>query len=79
MLIRKPTDIPSSEITSETIYLQRRKFMGQSAAIIAAAGFGLPAPIVKAGLQEDDDVTPEQIVTQYNNFYEFLQQLLQPY
>ena len=71
MLIRKPTDIPSSEITSETIYLQRRKFMGQSAAIIAAAGFGLPAPIVKAGLQEDDDVTPEQIVTQYNNFYEF--------
>ena len=29
MLIRKPSDIPGSEITPETIYKQRRKFMGQ--------------------------------------------------
>ena len=36
MLIRKPSDIPGSEITPETIYKQRRKFMGQSAALIAA-------------------------------------------
>ncbi|HCY05598.1 MAG TPA: protein-methionine-sulfoxide reductase catalytic subunit MsrP, partial [Gammaproteobacteria bacterium] len=71
MLIRKPIDIPSSEITPERIYQQRRRFLGQSAAIIAGAGLGLQASVIRAGLQEDDDITPEQIVTQYNNFYEF--------
>ena len=37
MFIKKPVDIPSSEITSESIYLRRREFVGKS--IIAAAGF----------------------------------------
>ena len=40
MLIRKPTDIASSEITSESIYQQRRRFLGQSTALIAGAGVG---------------------------------------
>ena len=79
MLIRKPSDIPSSEITSEEIYRQRRRFLGQSSALIAGVGLGLPAPVSQAGLQQDDDITPEEIVTQYNNFYEFGTDKSDPY
>ena len=32
-----------------------------------------------ARLQEDDDITPERIVTQYNNFYEFGTDKSDPY
>ena len=35
MLIRKPSDIPSSEITPESVYINRRKFIGKSAGIAA--------------------------------------------
>ena len=79
MLIRKPAYIPGSEITPETIYKQRRKFMGQSVALIAGSGLTGRAPSVQAGLQKDDDITPEQIVTQYNNFYEFGTDKSDPY
>ena len=42
MLIRKPGDIPSSEITPESVYINRRKFIGKSAGIAlgGAAGAG---------------------------------------
>ncbi len=79
MLIRKPSDIPGSEITPETIYKQRRKFMGQSAALIAGSALASNAPSAMAGLQKDDEITPEQIVTQYNNFYEFGTDKSDPY
>src|ERR1700740_1984628 len=36
MLIKKPSDIPSSEITSKSAYLSRRKFIGGAAAAGAA-------------------------------------------
>ena len=39
MLIRRPVDIPSSEITPESVYLNRRQFIrGAGAALGAAAG-----------------------------------------
>ena len=68
MLIRRPADIAPSEITSESAYLNRRQFMKQGALLGAGLGLGLPA---QAGLQPDDEITPEEIVTSYNNFYEF--------
>ena len=68
MLIRKPDRILGSEITPETVYYNRRQFMAASSAGLAS--LALPT-IAKAGLQEDDEITPEDIVTQYNNFYEF--------
>jgi sulfoxide reductase catalytic subunit YedY len=68
MLIRKPPAIPSSEITPEQIYRDRRRFITAGAAGLATAAL---SPILQAGLQPDDTVTPESIVTQYNNFYEF--------
>ncbi len=37
MLIRKPPDIPSSEITDKNLYLDRRKFLAGAAAVGAAA------------------------------------------
>ncbi|HYG99275.1 MAG TPA: protein-methionine-sulfoxide reductase catalytic subunit MsrP [Terriglobales bacterium] len=40
MLIRKPQDIPSSEITDRKLYLNRRKFMVGAAALGAAAVVG---------------------------------------
>lgn len=68
MLIRKFDRILGSEITPETVYYNRRQFMAASSAGLAS--LALPT-IAKAGLQEDDEITPEDIVTQYNNFYEF--------
>ncbi len=37
MLIKKPSDIPSSEITSKSLYMDRRKFMTGASALGAAA------------------------------------------
>ncbi|XOV82184.1 MAG: protein-methionine-sulfoxide reductase catalytic subunit MsrP [bacterium] len=64
----RPPAIPSSQITPETVYLNRRRFMQQGAVLAAGASI---APHALAGLQPDDDITPEQIATSYNNFYEF--------
>src|SRR6204780_2699560 len=55
MLIKKPADIPSSEITPKSLYLNRRKFLAGAAAAGAAAIAGLslgelvsPSTIVQA-------------------------------
>ena len=40
MLIRKPTDIPSSEITPESVYINRRRFIGKGAGITLGAAAG---------------------------------------
>ncbi|HEX4022809.1 MAG TPA: protein-methionine-sulfoxide reductase catalytic subunit MsrP [Acidobacteriaceae bacterium] len=53
MLIRKPSDIPSSEITSRSDYLNRRQFMTGA----AAAGIG-----AAAALQLKDMVSPARDV-----------------
>ena len=81
MLIRKPNKISESEITPYQVYLNRRKFIGQAGrvALVAAVAPGtLYARDVSAseavdavtGAQEDE-LTPYEDVTQYNNFYEF--------
>jgi sulfoxide reductase catalytic subunit YedY len=60
MLIKKTEDIPSSEITPRSLYLNRRKFLAGAAIVGAAAatGFGLreivsPATIASAGNKID--------------------------
>ena len=40
MLIRRPSDIPSSEITPESIYINRRAFIGKSAGIALGGAVG---------------------------------------
>ena len=82
MLIKKPADIPSSEITSKDLYLSRRKFLEGGAALAAAAGLaGLATPlarattkldgVVKGPYSTDEKLTPYKDITNYNNFYEF--------
>jgi sulfoxide reductase catalytic subunit YedY len=78
MVIRRSFDpIPSSEITPEADYLNRRKFVQRLGAGVAAAA---AAPIgglagqegnVAGAAQEGDSLTPYESVTRYNNFYEF--------
>lgn len=41
MLIKKPSDVPSSEITPRETYLDRRKFMSTAALTGAAAATGV--------------------------------------
>jgi len=76
MLIKRASDIKSSEITPEKFYLDRRKFIGASAvfATVAAAKAAVPwwsADSVAHASERDDELTPYDDVTQHNNFYEF--------
>jgi methionine sulfoxide reductase catalytic subunit len=69
MLIRRPDDIASSEITPEAVYLDRRRFMVAAGSI--ALGAALPGVALAGEQPPKDDVTPEEDATSYNNFYEF--------
>jgi sulfoxide reductase catalytic subunit YedY len=82
MLIKKPSDIRPSEITPLKLYKDRRRFFQVSALSGAAALFaGSPAqwaraetrlPNVQPGpFGTDEEKTPLEDVTRYNNFYEF--------
>lgn len=78
MLIKRPDDIPSSEITPESVYLNRRRFLGRlsGAALTAVVG---PGVLAACDAREEpsepaaavDELTPYEDVTSYNNFYEF--------
>ena len=71
MLIKKPAKIPTSELTSETAFINRRSFLKKQAILGSGLwGAGLLGS-AQAGLQPDDSLTPENVVTSYNNFYEF--------
>jgi methionine sulfoxide reductase catalytic subunit len=76
MLIRNRIEPPSSEITPEATYLNRREFLGVVGGIgaLSAGGALLEAAIGganPAGAQQPDAVSDEDKVTSYNNFYEF--------
>ena len=69
MLIRRPDDIRSSEITGEGLYRNRRDWL--KAAGVSLAGLALPVRSRAWGRQNDDKLTPYGVVTTYNNYYEF--------
>jgi sulfoxide reductase catalytic subunit YedY len=87
MLIKRASDIKSSEITAKTLYLDRRRFMQTAAAgaLTIAAGSLVPglsrpglaqgreklAGVQKSSLSTDEPLTPYEDITNYNNFYEF--------
>ncbi len=68
MLIRQGDEVPASEITPESLYLGRREFI--AAAGGAALSAMLPTGLLSRG-QGNDDPTPYDVVTTYNNYYEF--------
>lgn len=76
MLIKKPSVISSSEITPQCIYLKRREFI-YSAGLAGALAF-LPKsarsarlPAKKSAYSTNEEATPLNDITHYNNFYEF--------
>jgi sulfoxide reductase catalytic subunit YedY len=82
MLFKRPYDIASSEITPESLYINRRQFM--KAAVSVAAGVAiaqsLPHRLLaqqdwqrppKGPYDTDEDLTAYKDITTYNNFYEF--------
>ncbi len=84
LLIRKPSDIRPSEITSETNYLNRREFIRAGAiaggSLLAPAGLAAVIPEGRRAQLEgvatspfSTDETPNSYddITTYNNFYEF--------
>ena len=86
MPIRTNHEPTSSEITPETLHVDRRAFLAAAGAIGAGAVAALsgvpslaaaqqpqePQAVGKPyGLQPDDKPTPWEDVTTYNNFYEF--------
>jgi sulfoxide reductase catalytic subunit YedY len=87
MLVRRAPDIPTSEITDETLYVNRRSFLraigGPVAGAAAASLFPAPDLVSAAAAQTplksvrksqyvvDEALTPIEAVTGYNNFYEF--------
>ncbi len=77
MTIRPPV-IPSSEITSQTLYLQRRKFISNSALWASAAMFPEISAAstrlhaaVNSRYSTTETATDYKDITTYNNYYEF--------
>ena len=86
MLIKTPSEIPSSEITSEDAYLNRRSFvhkLGHAAAAAALAPSALAACQGEEGIEvaatlgagsarvAQEAITPFEDASSYNNYYEF--------
>ena len=87
MLIKKASDVKSSEITDKKLYLERRRFLqlastatlSLAAASLAPGLSGLSFAqarqkldgVQKSPLSTDEALTPYEDITNYNNFYEF--------
>jgi sulfoxide reductase catalytic subunit YedY len=79
MLIQRASDIASSEITSETLYHNRREFIKTASSILGLTAVGsiipavpaFAAPQAKGKYDTTEKPTPFEDVTTYNNYYEF--------
>ena len=87
LISRRPSwALPERLVTPEHIFLNRRSFMGASAALVAGVAQGLPAyaageadpsaalypaPANPAFKDAGRAVTPAEFSTTYNNYYEF--------
>ncbi len=78
MLIKRPTDILPSEITTPQAYASRRDFIRAAAGLALlpvfaqAASKGKPLPFVSSAYQLPEETkTSLDDITHYNNFYEF--------
>ena len=71
MLIKKPSDIPPSEITPEAVYLNRRTFMLGAAGLLLSAETLAALAAKKSTLSTGEPLNSLKDITSYNNFYEF--------
>ena len=78
MLIRRSADVRYSEVTPKDVYLNRRRFLSRSAAAVGAAASPFAA-FATAKLSAtksaynvgSEKITSKEVVTSYNNYYEF--------
>src|SRR5690606_823837 len=84
MLIRRPSDVRSSEITPERLYLNRRDFLSRVTGVAVGAAVGGTllgacdasaeqgaSPSAGGDAPQGDRLTSYEDITTYNNFYEF--------
>ena len=84
MLINRPPDVPSSEITPESAYLSRREFIAHASGLGAALMLGTVAcntnerrteqssnGAVAEVARDEDKLNSYEDITSYNNYYEF--------
>ena len=81
MIIRKPSDLPYSEVTPKQVYLNRRRFLGAAPIALGALIGSRVAQattkltgVTKSSYTVDekvDKISPLDVITHYNNFYEF--------
>lgn len=84
ILRRRAWDLPVSEVTPEAVFLNRRALLAAGAALSATPLIGITAQAQAANpiadlfpakrnesYKLDRDLTPEDVNSQYNNFYEF--------
>ena len=84
MIIKTANDVKPSEITDRSLFDRRREFLRNGAALVVGASsfpfFLWPAiaraklkfeQLKKSDFNTDEDLTPYDAVTTYNNFYEF--------
>ncbi len=69
MHIRRGGDIPASQITPESVYLDRRAFVAAAGGV--ALGALLPPRLRALAGPDDLKPTPYDTITTYNNYYEF--------
>ena len=69
MHIRRGGDIPASQITPESVYVNRRAFVAAAGGV--ALGALLPPRLRALAGPDDLKPTPYETITTYNNYYEF--------
>jgi sulfoxide reductase catalytic subunit YedY len=85
MLIKRPADVLSSEITPESVYLGRRELLKRAGlvsvgALSSQSVFAAESPavygdelqgVIKSPYSTDEQINSWSDITTYNNFYEF--------
>ena len=81
MIIRKPSDLRYSDVTPKEAYMNRRRFLGAGSIALGALASLRNAhasvklnDVTKSSYTVDekvDKLTPIDVITGYNNFYEF--------
>ena len=78
MIIRKPSELRYSDVTPKEVYLNRRRFLGASSLALGALVGARSAQATtklsiatKTNYAAEEKLTPLDVITHYNNFYEF--------
>jgi methionine sulfoxide reductase catalytic subunit len=78
MIIRKPSDLRYSDVTPKQLYMDRRRFLTAGSAALGALTLPLSlradnalGPLAKSPFSTTEKLTPLNIVTGFNNYYEF--------